>query len=218
MMAFAAPPEAMQEEAFAEYHLYTLPRRTTIKQNQSKQVSLLTASGVGVKKLYEYRGNESFYSRRIPPVDKHGVDVFLVFQNEEKNQLGMPLPAGIMRIYQEDSQGMQQFVGEDRIKHTPKDEKVRLKMGQAFDVVAERKQTDYERLSDHVHEAAFEIKVRNHKENDVTVRIVEPMMGEWRVLKASHDHVKEDSRTAVFALPTPKDGETVLTYRVRVEQ
>lgn len=214
-MAEAAMP--MREEAFAEYHLYTLPRRTTIKQNESKQVSLLTASDVGVEKIYEFRGNEGFYSQPMPPMKEQKVGVFLKFANKKENQLGMPLPAGIMRVYQEDSDGMQQFAGEDSIKHTPKDEDVRLRLGNAFDVVGERTQTDFQRISDNVFECSFEIKIRNHKETDISVDIVEPMTSDWTILDKSHEFVKKDARTAIFTVPVPKDGETVVTYRVRVK-
>jgi len=148
--------------------------------------------------------------------DQH-VDVFLKFKNEEANGLGIPIPAGIMRIYQEDSEGMLQFAGEDRIDHTPKDEEIRLRMGKAFDVVADRIQKDYKKVSDRVHEAEFEIIVRNHKEQDVVVDIVEPMPADWSVLSKSHDFVKKDAHTAVFSVPVPKDGEATVTYRVRVQ-
>jgi hypothetical protein len=206
----------MVQESFAEYHLYSLPRRTTIKQNQSKQVSLLTAEGVTAGKQYEYRGNESYYSQKMAPLDHENVGVFLVFQNEEANKLGIPLPAGTMRVYQEDSEGMLQFAGEDRIEHTPKDEEVRLRMGNAFDVVGERTQTDYRVITDTVYESAYEIKIRNHKETDVTVDIVEPMPGDWEMREKSQDFVKKDARTAVFTVAVPKDGEAVVTYRVVV--
>ena len=216
VMLAEAPQMPMREESFAEYHLYTLPRPTTIKQNQSKQVSLLTASNVGVKKIYEYRGNTSFYYRKFRPLEKQKVGVFLEFENKKENLLGMPLPAGVMRVYQEDSDGMLQFSGEDRIEHTPKDEDVRLKMGNAFDVVGERIQTDFEKVSKNVYESAFEIKIRNHKETDVTVDIVEPMPNDWRILENSHDYVKKDAHTVIFSVPAEKDVETVVTYRVQV--
>jgi hypothetical protein len=211
--AAAAP---MQEESFAEYHLYTLPRRTTIKENQSKQVSLFTASDIAVKKVYEFRGNVTYYHQRFPGRQENDVNVTLVFKNAEDNQLGVPLPAGIMRIYQEDSDGMLQFAGEDRVEHTPKDEEVRLRMGNAFDVVGERTQTDYDIIADRVREVAFEIKIRNHKDNAITVDVIEPMMGDWEILSQSHEHVKRDAMTAVFSLDVPADGETTLTYRARL--
>ncbi|MBI4559167.1 MAG: DUF4139 domain-containing protein [Candidatus Hydrogenedentes bacterium] len=212
--AMAPPP--MREEAFAEYHLYTLPRRTTIKQNQSKQVSLLTASGVNVQKQYEFRGDVSFYSQKFGPLKDQKVGVFLKFANKEANHMGMPLPAGIMRIYQEDSDGMLQFAGEDRIQHTPKDEEVRLKLGNAFDVVGERIQTDFRVIADNVFQCAYDVKVRNHKDKDITVDIVEPMPADWEILEKSHEYTKKDAHTAIFSVKVPKDGETVVKYRVQV--
>jgi len=213
----AAAPPPMQEEAFAEYHLYTLARRTTIKQNETKQVSLLTAADIAVAKVYEYRGNQGFYSQPIPPQKDQKVGVFLEFANSKENQLGAPLPAGVMRVYQEDTQGMLQFAGEDRVEHTPKDEDVRLRLGNAFDVVGERIQTDFQRVADRVFESAYEITIRNHKEADVVVDIIEPMTDDWRMLENSHEFVKRDARTAVFSVSVPKGGETAVTYRVRVK-
>ncbi len=215
MMA-PAPPPMPQEEAFAEYHLYTMPRRTTIKQNQSKQLALLNGENVKCGKKYEYRGQEYFYSQQVPPTGEEHVGVYLEVRNEEKNGLGMPLPAGVMRVYQEDSEGMLQFSGEDRIKHTPKDENVRLRLGEAFDVIGERVQKEYQVIGTNVHESAYEITLRNHKEIDVTVDVVEPMPGDWRILEKSHEFVKKDARTAVFSILVPKDGEVKLTYRVQV--
>jgi len=213
----AAAPAPMVEESFAEYHLYTLPRRTTIKQNQSKQVSLLSGTNIGVKKVYEFRGDLAYYSSKMEPIKDQNVDVFLTFENKEQNQLGMPLPAGVMRIYQKDSSDMYQFSGEDRIKHTAKDETVRLRMGKAFDVVADRIQSDFKVLGPTSQESAFKITVRNHKEVPITVDVVEPMPGMWNVIEKSADFVKKDAQTAVFSLPM-KAGETVeLTYRVRVQ-
>jgi len=205
-----------QEEAFAEFHLYSLPRRTTIKQNQSKQVALLGANGVKAAKKYEYRGDVSYYSQKMPPLSDEHVDVFLEFRNEEKNALGIPLPGGVMRIYQEDSEGMLQFAGEDRVQHTPKDETVRLMMGQAFDVIGERVQVDYDVLGGNVYESEYRVTLRNHKEQDIVVDIVEPMPSDWRVLTSSVAFEKHDAHTAVFSVPLKADEEAVVTYRVRV--
>lgn len=214
--ASGAAEGRMQEEAFAEYHIYTLPHRTTIKQNQSKQVSLLSVGGVNVAKRYEYRGNESYYSAKIAPIKEEKAGVFLVFKNEEKNHLGIPLPAGVMRVYQEDESGAMQFAGEDHIKHIPKDEEVKLRLGSAFDIVGERTQTDFRVIADNVFESSYMIKIRNHKNADIAVDVVEPMDGDWAILDKSHGFVKKDARTAVFMLAVPRDGETTLTYSVRV--
>jgi hypothetical protein len=146
------------------------------------------------------------------------VGVFIEFENREPNNLGVPLPGGIMRLYQEDSEGMLQFSGEDRIDHTPKDEKVRLRMGNAFDVVGERVQTDYSVVSGRVFESSYRITLRNHKQNAIVVEVVEPMTGDWEILQSSLPSEKRDAQTAVFSLPVAVDGEAVLTYRVRVRQ
>lgn len=215
-MALAGAPPMMEEEAFAEYHLYTLQRRTTIAQNQTKQVSLLSGSDVAVQKHYEFRGNTNFYSGRIQPLRNQNADVFITFENREENGMGMPLPAGIMRVYQEDRSGMLQFAGEDRLQHTPRNEEVRLTLGKAFDIVGDRTQTDYSRIGDRTHESEFKISVRNRKDTAVKVDVVEPMPGDWRVIKESQPHVKRDARTAIFTLDVPADAEVELTYRVRV--
>ncbi len=219
-MAFArgvAAPAPMQEETFAEYHLYTLPRKTTIKQNQSKQVSLLTAEGIACQKAYEFRGRLHYYSNRIEPQKDERPGVFLLFDNEEANNLGVPLPMGIIRVYQEDQSGALQFAGEDNINHTPKNEEVRVKLGQAFDIVGERIQTDYKTLGSNAFEAAFEISIRNRKEEDVTVDIIEPMPADWTILEESHPHQKKDAFTAIFSVEAPSGGEIVVSYRVRVK-
>lgn len=215
-MALRAESAPMREESFAEFHLYTLPRRTTIKQNQSKQVSLFTAEGVKTIKRYEFRGNARYYAQRSRQFETQNVDVFIEFENRKEYQLGVPLPAGIMRIYQPDSEGMLQFAGEDRIKHTAKDERIRLRMGTAFDVVGERSQTDYNKLSNQLYESAYEIKIRNHKESAVSVDVVEPMAGDWTILESSIPFEKKDAFTAVFSLNVEPDDEATLTYRIRV--
>jgi hypothetical protein len=216
-LAMAGEAMAMAEEAFAEYHLYTLPRRTAIKQNQSKQLSMLTASGVPIAKEYEFRGHVRYYFGPLPPVKEQNIEVYLTFRNDEQNSLGVPLPAGVMRVYQPDSEGILQFAGEDRIDHTPKDEDVRLKLGTAFDIVGERKQTEFQRIADNVYESAFEIALRNHKKTAISVDVVEPMVGDWTLLDASHEYEKRDAQTAVFSVKVSADGETIVTYRVRVK-
>ena len=204
------------EEAFGEYHLYSIPRRVTIKNNASKQVALLSGSDVASMKRYEYRGNLQYYSAQFNEFGPDHVSVYLDFENEETNGLGVPLPAGVMRVYQEDSEGALQFLGEDRIDHTPKNETVQLRLGSAFDVVAERVQKDFHVLGSSVFETSYEIVLRNHKDSDIVVDVVEPMPGDWDILSESLAHEKRDARTAVFSVPVAADGETTLSYRVRV--
>ena len=130
--------------------------------------------------------------------------------------MGMPMPAGVVRVYQQDSHGGIQFVGEDRVDHTPKDETVNLKIGNAFDVVAERKQTDFEKIASNIYEIEYEVAVRNHKGTPVSVQINEPIGGTWRILRSSHPYTKTDAWAAQFNVTVPADGATTLSYRVRV--
>jgi hypothetical protein len=212
----AAPP--MAEESFSDYHLYTLGRKTTINNSQTKQLSMLTGTGVPVQKRYVVDGQYHYYRNSRHPGSplKDDVQVFYQFRNEQAGGLGMPMPAGIVRVYQEDSKGGVQFVGEDRIDHTPKDETLNLKIGNAFDVVAERTQMDFEKIASNIYEMAFEVRLRNHKATAVTVEVNEPIGGTWRMVQQSHPHTKTDAWAAQFAVPVPADGEATLRYRVRV--
>jgi hypothetical protein len=211
----AAPP--MSQEAFSEYHLYTLGRKTTINNAETKQVSMLGASAFPVVKRYVVDGNYSYYrgARTGAPL-KDNVEVFYQFTNEEKAGLGMPMPAGTVRVYQADSKGGLQFVGEDRIDHTPKDEKLNLKIGNAFDIVCERKQTDFQRIASDVYEFGYEVTLRNHKATAVTVEVNEPIGGSWRMLESSHPFEKTAAFAAQFKVPVAADGTSTLRYRVRV--
>jgi hypothetical protein len=128
----------------------------------------------------------------------------------------MPLPKGTIRVYQPDSDGGAQFIGEDAIDHTPENDKVRVKIGDAFDLAVTRKQTDWKKLANDTYEAGWEIVVRNHKKEDVTVKVQEPMTGEWQVIQSSHAAIRRDVQTAEFSLPVKQGSETTLTYRVKV--
>lgn len=210
-----ADAEQFQQEAFFEYHIYDLQRPTTIKQNQTKQISLLEASGAGVRKEYVVRGDRSYYFQSYGPADrKQPVQVFVSFENSKANRLGMPLPQGTVRMYKKDRDGSAQFIGEDAIKHTPTDETVRLKAGEAFDIVCERKQTDFRQISTRETESEWEITLRNRKDEPVTVSVYESVAQDWKVLSSSHKPVKEDAFTMRFDVPLPKKGEVKVKYRV----
>jgi hypothetical protein len=216
MAAKAAAPQ-FKEESFFEYHIYTLQRPATVKDNQTKQISLVQADTIAVKKELFYRGATYYYhSRYGEAMSNQKVGVFVEIENREKNHLGIPLPKGTVRVYKQDSSGSLQFVGEDSIDHTPKDEKVRIKLGDAFDVVGTRKQTDWKKIAYDTYEAAFEISLRNHKKEDVVVKVVEPIPGDWKMLSASHEFTKSEAFTAEFQVPVQKDGETKVSYRVRM--
>jgi len=211
----AAPP--FKEQGLFEYHLYTLDRPATVKENQTKQISLLSADSFPVKKELLLKGeNFYYYNPQGDTEGKQKVSVYVEFRNGAPAGPGMPLPKGTVRVYKEDGDGSLQFIGEDSIDHTPKDEKVRIKLGEAFDVVGNRKQTDWKKVATDSYEAAFEITLRNHKSEDVTVRVIEPIPGDWKMLASSHDYTKGEAFAAEFLLPVKKDGETKLTYRVRM--
>jgi len=214
--AAAAPP--MAQESFSEYHLYTLGRRTSINNNETKQVSLLGGTGVPVVKRYVVSGQAFYYRNAQHPGSplKDDVQVYYQFRNEASAGLGMPMPAGVVRVYQSDSRGGLQFAGEDRIEHTPKDETLNVKIGNAFDVVAERKQIDFQRIGSNVFEIEYEVRLRNHKDAGITVEVNEPISGTWQMLRSSYEWRKTDAWAAQFMVPVASDGESVLRYRVRV--
>jgi len=207
-----------QEQGFFEYHLYTLQRPTSIRDNETKQVSLLEAAGFDVKKEFVLNGQHYYYTNYNNPGQpiKEKVGVYVQFRNAQQNKLGMPLPAGTIRLYKKDDKGNQQFIGEDKIDHTPKDEDVRVKVGDAFDIVGERKQTDYKVIARNVYEYAYEIKIRNHKDGPITVVVNEPIGGDWEMLSSTFEAKKTAAFAAQFNVPVAKDGEATLSYRVRV--
>jgi hypothetical protein len=217
VMAMEAAPQFKESELF-EYHLYALSRPTDVKNNQSKQVGLLAAEDVPVRKEYVFSGADHYYRSQQTGdiVRNRKVPVFLLFRNDKASRLGMPLPKGVVRVYKRDRDDSLQFVGENSIDHTPRDEKVRLMLGDAFDVVGDRKQTEWKVVSGNTYEATYEISLRNHKKEGITVRVVEPIPGDWKILETSHSYDKEDSRTAVFPVPVAPDKEAKLKYRVRI--
>jgi hypothetical protein len=214
--AVPAPVPQLREEEFFEYHLYTLERPTSVQDNETKQVSLATVDGFPVRKELLLRGQNYFYRSQLGELPKQKVSVYVEFDNRKEQGLGLALPKGTVRVYKRDADGSLQFVGEDAIDHTPKDEKVRVKLGEAFDVVTTRKQTDWRKLASDTYEAAYEIAIRNHKKEDVTVRVVEPVPGDWQMLESSHPYTKGEAFVAEFNVPVVRDGETKLTYRVRM--
>ncbi len=221
MMADAAAP--MAEESLLEYHLYTLDRPTTIAENQTKQVALLSASGVPVRKELVLTGADYYYQSQYGEIGtKMKVGVFIEFENKETSKLGMPLPKGILRVYKKDSSGNAQFVGEDNIDHTPKNETVRLKLGEAFDVTADKKQTDFKLLPNpqkghSAYESAYELVLKNAKKEKVTVTVQEPIGGDWKIVNESAPHTKANSHLAFWKIDVPAEGSTTLTYRAVVK-
>jgi len=228
-MAASAPAPPVSERSFDEYHLYTLARPTTVLDREIKQVEFVRASGVPAKRLYvydgvqlgsQYRGWDLSSVRNRPDYGTQSnpkVWAMLEFRNSEESRLGMPLPKGSVKIYRRDADGRNEFVGEDAIDHTAKDETVRLYTGNAFDIVGERRQTNF-RLDTNNHWAdeSFEIKVRNHKKEEVEVRVVEHLYRavEWEVKAKSMEFAKTDTRTIEFRPKVRPGGEAIITYTV----
>ena len=209
----------IEEEPFFEYHLYSLPRRTDLRDNQTKQIELLSAEGIGVVKEYVLPGSrqKNFNQPSYVKPDKEHPLVVLRFRNVEENGLGEALPAGIFRFYKEDSEGMLQLVGEDSIDHTPRGEEVHLEAGKVFDVTAERSITDY-RVIKKNEEWEFEAtaKLRNAKEERVAVKVYDLVNGDWEVIESTHEPRIESAASLFFEVPVEAGGESVLRYRIRI--
>ena len=217
MRAAEAAAPGMREEGLFEYHLYTLERPTTLLDLETKQVALLEAPGMAVaKRMILESQPELFRMQRagVPELEKAGV--YVEFENAERNGLGLPLPRGVVRVYKADSEGAQQFLGEDRIDHTPRDEKVRLRTGEAFEVVAERRQMEFRALGRCSSESAWQIELRNHKDEDVTVEVLEHAGGDWEIVESSHEAQKEDARSFRFRVDVSRRGTSELRYRLRL--
>ena len=215
-MEGAAAPQ-FQEQGFFEYHLYTLQRRADVRDNQKKQILFFDADHVGVEKGYTFRAEPQYFMQGF--VSQEGmehVDVSLRFKNSKENGLGMPVPKGILRVYKKDTDGAPQFLGENEVQHTPKDETLEFTVGRAFDVIGEHVQTDYKRIADHVTEMSYEVKLRNHKTEAIQVRVLENFNGDWTIVESSLPAKKENARLASFMVPVKPDQEAVLTYRVRI--
>jgi hypothetical protein len=207
-----------KEESFFEYHLYTLDRPTTLLSNEQKQVTLLEGHGIQVHRQLIFYGASYYYRGSYGQVvSNQKVGVYLEIANEEKNHLGIPLPKGTVRVYKADKSGSTQFIGEDAIDHTPRDEKLHIKMGESFDVVGDRKQTDFKAISTCIDETAWEISLRNHKDVADEILVNEPIEGDWQILSSSQPYEKKDAHTFTFLAKVGARAETKITYRVRVK-
>jgi hypothetical protein len=218
----APPPQPVfAQEAFFEYHLYTLDGTTTVANNETKQMSLLSATDVGVARRLVFDVAAPWWSQRARQPgagtsttgDKLGI--VLEVRNTRENRMGMPLPRGKVRVYKGDRTGSLQFIGEDLVDHTPQGETVRLYIGDAFDVVGERKVMDTRQVSERVQEQTVQVTIRNHKEGPAQVAVVEHLQGDWEILRSSHRSEKKDATTIEFPLAVPQGGEVVVTYTYR---
>jgi hypothetical protein len=209
--------DEFREEGFFEYHLYALNRPTTLLDNEQKQVTLLQAQGIRLDKRLVFFGGSQGYRMLLGGLTEKNqkASVYLDVENRQSNHLGFPLPKGTLRVYKADSSGVAQFVGEDSIDHTPRDEKLHVKVGEAFDVIGDRKQTSWKTLGSCGSESEWEIALRNHKDVAQPVEDVEPVDGDWEILSASHQATKKDARTFAFDVTVPASSEVKITYRVR---
>lgn len=212
----ALPPPPFTEQSFAEYHLYTLAGKTDVNNNETKQLSLFNAGAVPVKKLFVLESaSAQFFGGDNG--DKRKIQIKLEMQNSQDNHLGMPMPKGKVRVYKKDSDGALQFIGEDQIDHTPRDEKIRIYLGDAFDVVGERQQTNMEQPNNHLQRMSYQISLRNHKKEAVKVQVIEHSYGDWKLTAQSQPSVKKDSHTFEFSVDVPADGEVKVTYTIEVK-
>lgn len=223
VMAMAADTSsypATREEPLFEYHLYTLPVPATLSENQAKQIALMSASAIPVSKEYLLRGSDFYYfGKHTRTGNKLKPEVLLQFKNTGTG-LGKPLPRGILRVYKNDAEGNAQFIGEDRIEHTARDESVRIRLGKVFDITAERVQTDYQQLAEspkrHT-ETAHQIEIRNSREEPVTVRVQETIPGDWKMISESLPHTKSAAGLAEWRVTIPAHQKSVLNYRARIK-
>jgi hypothetical protein len=218
-MAQEAAAPRFAEESLSEYHLYTLERRATLAEEETKQMRLLAATGVKLAKSFRVVGEPMAWRSRVGDLErKIPVGVYFEFTNDDASRLGVPLPAGTVRLYRQDQSGAQQLIGEDALGHTPRDERVVLRAGTAFDVVASRTQTDFRTLSTEPFqvEVGFAVRVRNRRKEPVTVVVREPIGGEWKVVESTHPAVKVDAATLGFEVAVPAGAEVALRYRAQV--
>jgi hypothetical protein len=214
----AAGRGGFSEEGFFEYHLYTLQQPTDVMQNEQKQVTLLEAKNAKLAKKMIFYGQQYWYRGKYGQVQSNQkVGVYLDIKNSKDQGLGMPLPKGVVRVYKADKSGAKQFIGEDNIDHTPRDEKIRVKMGEAFDVVGDRKQMEWKSLGVCTSESTWEIELRNHKDQAAQVEIFEPVGGDWTIVESTHKHDKKDAFTFTFDVKVPANGKTKVKYRVRIK-
>jgi len=216
MMLRAA--KTMEEKSFFEYHMYTLGRRTTLKNNQSKQLKMVEAKGAGVDKKFIYAPRGGYFYSPMGGGSMSGkAGVYLELDNSSANNLGIPIPKGVIRVYKKDDDGSLEFLGEDEVDHTPEDEKIRMKIGDAFDVVAEHVQTDFKKMRNS-YESSYKVTIRNHKKEKIVVSVIERIYGDWKIRDNTYKFIKEASDKVRFDVPVDAKGESILMYRVIVKQ
>ncbi len=204
-----------KEKSFFEYHMYTMQRKSTLKNNQTKQIELFSAPEVMAKKVYTYKGANYgwfYYNNWRTQKSNKKVNVNIEFKNSKENGLGIPLPKGKIRVYKEDSDKSMQFIGEDAIDHTPKNETLDLYLGNAFDIVGERKIMNHSKITSKIYRDTYKIELRNHKKTEVTIKVIEKQWGDWSIIKTNRKYTKKDSTTIEFYVKVPANGKRTVTY------
>lgn len=216
MAAQAAGGSFEREESF-EYYRYCLQRKTNLPDKQVKQIELFRLEGLKPERIYRLEGGQNFYFGPMGETPREEqVPVYLEWVNGGANYPGMPLPAGLVRIYETEPGGAKFFSGEDRIGHTPAERKISLKAGKAFDLVAERKQTEFKRLSDRLRQVSMEIKLVNRKKEAVIVQVEEVFPGDWKITGSSHPYEKLSSNRVKFSPGVPPGGTVTVVYSVQL--
>ena len=216
MAAARAAPMEPAEEQLADYHLYRFERATSIADNQTKLLALLAARQIPVRREYVLIGNDWMFRDRLRRISQKQRPSTFVFFDNKGADLGRPLPGGVVRVYARDSTGAAQFVGEDRMEHSAKNETVKLDLGEAFDILAERIQSEFRRIAKNVVESSWRIELRNAKDETVTVKVLEAMPDDWEIVKESAPHVQDEAHRAQWQVQVPAGGATTLEYVVRV--
>ena len=206
LMSMTADAAQFEEKDFFEYHIYNLQRPTTLAQNETKQISLFESEDVDANKKYFYRS--SGYN------SKGKINVIIEFSNKEEENLGVPMPKGKVRVYKSDGESIE-FIGEDLIDHTPKNETIKLKIGDAFDILAEERQVDHNKITNRAYEQTLEVIIKNRKKENVVVEVERILGLNWEILSTTLDYKKKNAQTITFQVPVKKNDETVLTYKVR---
>jgi hypothetical protein len=206
-------------EKIGGYHQYSLQRAVTLENNQKKELPLFSAEEVPVGREYVSRSMSSYYrTDRAGRGSRQDVDIYTVFKNSEEANLGMPFPAGTVRVYERDSSGSLQFVGEENIVHSPEGEQIRVKTGSAFDIVCRRKQTDYKKLYNNTYETAWEIILESSEDKEVDIQLIENLDWSWEILESSHSYEKISANSVKFNIPLKPESQEKITYRVRIKR
>ena len=217
-MAMAAPADGIQQQSLGSYHLYNIEKPLSLENNRTKQIALLGGKGVAVKQEYIVRGEPYFYQQQMPerpPVTQ--AESAITLKNDKAVGLGLPLPAGVVRVYGQDETGAPQFLGESALNHTAEGGDVRIVVGRDFDVTSEREQKNFVRAGERIVLTTWRVSLKNAKTKPVSVRVVEPFDGAWEITRETQAHDKANARMAEWTITVPAKGQADLEYTARIQ-